>query len=221
MAKASSAEGKVSRRRRAPAESGLPADHAGPGRLGHDHRLEAVEGPERPGPGLLGQQDGGASARVAEPVGVVEAEVVDDGQHVGGEPGPGEVAVGRPVGSAVGPEVQAPAVVVPGQVRGQRAEDLGAEAGGVDQQQVRPLRRRSRRRRCRAVGCGAPIAVSGVEGRARPVVTDGDGSRTPVGGSGPRRMPAAGMPRADPDRLDIGGLWSIFSRPGATWPSSS
>ena len=76
LTKASSADGKVSRRRRAPADSGF-CERRDRHRLVEDDRLEAVERPERPGPGLLGQQDGGTAARVAEAEGALEPEVVD------------------------------------------------------------------------------------------------------------------------------------------------
>ena len=52
----------------------------------------------------------GTSARVSEGEWSAQCQVVDDGQHIGPEPGPGEVAVGRPVRAAVGPEVERPTV---------------------------------------------------------------------------------------------------------------
>ena len=231
LTKASSADGKVSRRRRAPMDSRvLLGDEPRRFIVDEDDRLEAVErgegargGTPRPGRPPPRRTNGRRPAAARGRGGRWSR------QHVVGESRPLEVAVRGRLGTAVGPEVDGPAVVAgrPGlrpEGRGQRRRsrwrgrgagpagaaevvggDSGAVAGGhprgrVEAHSAPPSFGTHRRDGSRRRESGSLIDAKA--GRREP-----EGSRGPCPARGPR--------------LESGRPWSTFSRRGATWPSSS
>ena len=75
-------EQKTSRRCRAPLASGSDRSADGGRSGGKDDRLEAVEAGEGARPRLLGEEQGGATAGVANADGSLETECIDGGEHV-------------------------------------------------------------------------------------------------------------------------------------------
>ena len=184
---------------------------------GVDDGLEAVQPGEGPGPGLLGEKQGGAPARVPEPEGTLEPEVVDDGEHVGGEAVPVEVSSGGGSEAPWARSSRAKQRKLGPEMRGQGPEDRAAEAGGVGEKQRRPV--------AAEVVVGDAHAVGRV---TRPVGRVGrrgsSGASEPTGVG--HRGDATGRCRA-PGPVCLGcvrptrtGAWSTSSLLMATWPSS-
>jgi hypothetical protein len=102
--------------------------------LGREHDgFEQVQRSEGPRPPLLGEEEGGATLRVADAERTIEGTGVDDGQHVVGEPAPRVRAVVGWRRAPVPPQVGGDGGDT-GQVGHQRAPDQPVEPGGVGQQ---------------------------------------------------------------------------------------
>ena len=102
--------GRSSRRRRAPSASGLLGGQRRPGprRASPPVRSSRASGTV-PGRACSARSTAAPPQEWPNPKGCSQSEVVDDREHVGGESGPGEVAVGGTVGATVAPQVEAPA----------------------------------------------------------------------------------------------------------------
>ncbi len=137
-------------------ESGFPRETDGRLLLDEDDRLEAIESGKGPRSGLLGQDDRRPTTGVAKGEGPLEAEVLDGRGDIVGESRPMELAVRWWLGAAMGTQVDGPAMVTIGQLRGQRGEDGGTEAGGVEQDQVTPRPTEVVGGDTNAVMCGHP-----------------------------------------------------------------
>ncbi len=102
---------------------------------GVDDGLEAVQSGEGARASLLGEEQRGAPARMPEPVGAHEPEVVDNGEHVEGEAVPVEVRIGGRVRRSMGTLVEGDGVELSAQVGGQGPEGRAAKSRGVGEQE--------------------------------------------------------------------------------------
>ncbi len=196
--------------------------------FGVDDRLEAVQRGEGAGSSFLGQKNGGAPTRMAEPVGTFETELVDDGEHVGGEAVPVEVSIRGRVRGAMGALVESDAMELPPQVLGHGGEHGAAEPGGMGEKERRPVSTEVVVRDAESVRRGDPTGGRhGPEGIMmwREVLVlghPGGRYRVPTRGRSPGRIRPDGLtPLSEPSRQGVCNTGAPHLTPGSRGPSAA